>query len=147
MMSGLKKCVKEGYILAKAVRLACIAQPDNIESYGLAENINVDDVISSFILKACLFGEHATHEDILKCVSPVQVSILLYERLIKQLQDKVVYSPYTGESPVDCTKCVIERGCCKRRRLMLEMCKNIQRWITTNTSELNGMDFHLNGSP
>ena len=44
-----------GFILAKAVRIAMISQPPNLEYFQLQESINADDFISSFILKACLF--------------------------------------------------------------------------------------------
>ena len=55
LMKDLPRYIRGGFILAKAVRIASIAQPDNIELFELQETIKTDDVISSFILKACLF--------------------------------------------------------------------------------------------
>ena len=54
LMTGLKRHEKQGFILAKAVRIASTAQPDNLDSFDLEENINVDDVITSFLLRMCL---------------------------------------------------------------------------------------------
>ena len=42
--------VQSGFILAKAVRIASISQPDYIESFSLRESIKADDLLSSFIL-------------------------------------------------------------------------------------------------
>ena len=55
-IKGVDKVVKHGYILAKAVRITCIAQPDgNLqETYALDEDIEIDDLISSHMLKSCL---------------------------------------------------------------------------------------------
>ena len=57
MIRKLPVHTRNGFILAKAVRIASIAQPDNIESFELEATVKSDDVISSFILKACLFGK------------------------------------------------------------------------------------------
>ena len=134
MMLKLNDVVKSGYILAKAVRLACIAQPMDIEAFDLAENINVDDVISSFVLKACLFSRLGANDYILKCKSPVEVSAMINECLINSLKNNLVKSLYSGETPVNCTKCFVVRGCCKRREFMLSMSRNFLLWMSRSSS-------------
>ena len=142
LMKKLSKVVKRGYILAKAVRLAAIAKPKNLEWYDLAESINVDDVLSSFILKACLFETDNIAYEFRFCKCHVKVSNLIYKKLIENLENNLVESLYSGEKPVNCKKCVIERGCCKRRKLMLAMSKNILQWMTKYTNKLRRMKFY-----
>ena len=124
-------------------RSACIAQPRNIQSYDLAETVNVDDLISSFILKACLFDKKGPCTNFSDCKSPLSVSVMIYERLLEKLDTKLVESLYTGEKPVDCTNCKIVRGCCKRRKLMMAMGKEILQWISSNKIKLSDMHFYL----
>ena len=62
--------MRNGFILAKAVRIAKISKPDNIASFELQETIETDDVISSFILKACLFNYSKEKEDFKSCLTP-----------------------------------------------------------------------------
>ena len=117
--------VHQGYILAKAIRITDISQPDNNEIFELQEIIKTDDIISSFILKACLFENNRHKIELDKCLSPHDVTTTIYELLHQCLIKKKIESNYSGECPVDCEHCELERGCCKRRRLMLAMVENI----------------------
>ena len=63
MVQNLSPNLFCGYILAKAVRLASISQPPNLHEFDLEEPINIDDVITSYILKACLFGREKEKEE------------------------------------------------------------------------------------
>ena len=47
MMRSLPIHIRNGFILAKAVRIASISQPDNLDLFGLEEALNADDVITS----------------------------------------------------------------------------------------------------
>ena len=141
-ISRLPKTLKHGYILAKAVRIASIAEPDDLQAFDLEENICVDDVITSFILKACLLGQNrATQMQLAAMTSHVEAAIGIYEILEAALRRKVLVSEYSVKRLVDCEHCVVERGCCKKRRLMLAMVENILSWLRVNRHELSDMDF------
>ena len=125
MMRSLPIHIKNGFILAKAVRIASISQPDNLESFGLEEAVNVDDVITSFILKACLYDTNRYQSEFDKSKTSHDVAVMIYEKLKIGLNKKQVYSRHSLEYPVDCTECDLEYGCCKQRKLMLAMVEKI----------------------
>ena len=45
------------------------------------------------------------------------------------------------ERIVDCTRCEVERGCCKRRKLMMAMCERIIQWLQEHKDELEDIDY------
>ena len=141
MIRHLSVTMRNGFILAKAVRIASIAQPENIESFELQETIKTDDVISSFALKACLFGINKYKDEFDDCLTPHDVAVKMYEQLGDYLNGKQIYSSYSLESSLDCAPCKVERGFCKRRKLMLSMVHNILHWLKEHKSELTNMDF------
>ena len=114
-MRDLPEHIRNGFILAKAVRIASIAQPDNIEEFELEESISADDVITSFILKACLFGKDKQKNKFDKCSTAYDVAKMIYKLLQDYLRDKKVDSEYSHETPVFCKNCEAERGCCKKK--------------------------------
>ena len=63
MMRKFEVFQRNGYILAKAVRIASISRPNDVIALGLEEDIYADNVITSFILKACLFDETGIKSD------------------------------------------------------------------------------------
>ena len=145
-----------GYILAKALRIANISQPDNLESFGLEETINVDDVITSFIFKAYLLDKDGHTADFVSRyykmgrnvslyeLHPVVVAKLIYEQLRFDLIKKEIISSHTKEWPVDCRVCEHEYGCCKQRKLMLAMVEKILDWLNELADELQGIDYRNN---
>ena len=92
LMVGLKRHEKQGFILAKAVRIASIAQPDNLDSFDLEENINVDDVITSFLLRMCLPNEEDNKDEFEDCDTPHAVALKIYEILLQALQTRKLES-------------------------------------------------------
>ena len=141
MMRELPKLIRKGFILAKAVRIASVAQPDNIELFELQETIKTDDVISSYILKACFLRVGKVKTEIYECSTPHEVATTIYELLEAGLIEKYILSEYNDESPVHCTSCEVERGCCKRRKLMLAMVEKILQWLKENKNNIQDIDF------
>ena len=76
--------------------------------------------------------KHGPCKEILQCNTQVEVTLLIYERLYRKLDNSLVESLYSGEKPVDCTKCVIERGCCKKKKFMMAMIRGIWNSIKSN---------------
>ena len=144
--------VHQGYILAKAIRITDISQPGNIETFELQETIKTDDVISSFILKACLFNDNRNtgfflKEEFFDCFTPYDVCTKIYELLHQYLNEKVVRSEYSNEFPIRCHNwCDVERGCCKRRKLMLAMVEKILQWLKENEHQLQDIDYAVDVS-
>ena len=129
MMRSLPIFIRNGFILAKAVRIASISKPDNLELFGLEETINADDVITSFILKAFFLGWKGYNLKFDKCKTSHHVAVMIYEQLITGLKENKVYSSYAREYPVDCTECDDNNGCCKQLKLMLAMVEKILDWL------------------
>ena len=93
VLKSLRVHVRQGYILAKAIRITDISQPGNIETFELQETIKTDDVISSFILKACLFNDIRNtgfflKEEFFDCFTPYDVCTKIYELLYQYLNEK-----------------------------------------------------------
>ena len=68
-------------------------------------------------------------------------AIKIYERLRMDLEARKVTS-WHSEFPriINCSQCVVERGCCKKRQLMLAMIARILDWLTRYHEELNDLD-------
>ena len=142
MMRFLPKHIRNGFILAKAVRIASISQPDNLESFELEETINADDVITSFVLKACFLDRCGHSSDYDESKTSLEVAETIYEQLRNSLNKKLLVSSYTLERPVDCTECDNdEYGCCKQRKLMLAMVEKILFWLKEHKDELQDIDY------
>jgi hypothetical protein len=142
-MTSLKPHEKQGFILAKAVRIASIAQPDNLELFDLEENIKVDDVITSFLLRMCLPNEIDNKNDFKECSTPHAVALEIYEILLKGLQSRELESKFLGERVYFCSNrhCKTERGCCKRRRFMIAMVEKIISWLKMHEKDLKDIDY------
>ena len=119
MMKSLSISCKQGYILSKAARIASICEPDDVTVYDLEEKFFTDSFITSFILKACLFGEKDVKEIFKTLHCPVEVAINIHEKVQSGLKQKLLESMYTGERPFNCILCKVERGCCKEGKLLL----------------------------
>ena len=141
MMKELKPFERHGYILSKAVRIAAVSQPDFVSALGLEEDIYSDNVITSFLLKACLFGAKGIKTDFQECKTSLEVTITIYKLLYTGLKQKLVESIYTKERLVYCRFCRVERGCCKKRLFMKAMVEKILIWLNTNKSHLLDIDF------
>ena len=140
MIHNLSPCVKDSFILAKALRIAKIATPDDVEAFGLQEDIYTDSLITSFILKACLFGKDGIKPEFRDLTKPVDVAIKIYEVLKTALEQKSVVSEYTEERPINCKLCRVERGCCQKRKFMLAMVEKILAWLRVRQSHLKEAD-------
>ena len=142
LFNHLHEHLKHGYILAKAVRLAAIAQPKDIEVFDLCENINVDDVITSYMLRACLIAQNFDTSDKELYKTPSEAAIKIYERLKISIHEKCPTEICSETITLfDCTECSFEDGCCKKLKLMSALTENILKWIHKHLDQLNTIDF------
>ena len=137
-MRSLPIHIRNGFVLANAVRIASISQPDNLELFGLKEAIKVDDFITSFILRACLFNEYKM--DFEGSITSCDVAVFIYEQLKKLLNKNLILSRCANESPVDCTECNHKYRCCKQRKLMFAMVEKNLEWLKEHRDELQDID-------
>ena len=144
VISALQPNIKNGLILAKAVRIASIARPaeDLISQCGLREDIRVDDCITSYMLKSCLMKLLKADELDAFRDTACSCSIKIYQELIKHFTTALQISWYE-EWNFGCGKgiCKVERDCCKRKKLILAMISQILRWLEQNKQQLNSIDF------
>ena len=146
LIDELNRHEKQGFILAKAVRIASIAQPDNLDSFDLEENIKVDDVITTFLLQMCLPNEVDFKDDFNLCLTPYAVACKIYEILLEQIQSRKLHSNFLNETIYFCSdksdkSCLSDRGCCKHRQMMTAMVAKILSWLQTHGDELKDIDF------
>ena len=141
MIRELQPFQRNGFILAKAVRIASISKPDDVIALDLIEDIYADSVISSFVLKACLFDKKGIKTEFQGRHTPSDVAIKIYEILLFGLEQRLVESAYTGERPVYCKTCRVERGCCKKRKFMKAMVEKILTWLQGNKDWLHTVQF------
>ena len=139
-LSEESKYTLQGYVLCKAVRISSIVRV-NPKELDLIENIKIDDVITSFILKACLFQNIEEKRQINRAKSAWEVAVQVYERLKTAVSDLVLMCPYTGERPIDCRGCLVRRVCCKRRMLIKECTEQILKWLRNNEKDLLDASF------
>ena len=103
--------VKHGYILAKAVRITCIAKPDEDlrETFALDEDIEIDELVSSHMLKTCLIREFAERKE--DDITAVDVAIKVYEHFHSELKSGVLTSWCNDEIKLyDCSACLNARA-------------------------------------
>ena len=84
--------IKRGFILSKAVRITSIAKPaEHLSTFCLAEDVHIDDIISSHMLKSCLITL-VSYGKIALNVMPCQAAIIIYSELKEQLGRKIIAS-------------------------------------------------------
>ena len=171
VIAALPLNVKYGLILAKAARIANIARPaeDLTSHYGLQEDIHVDDFITSYLLKTCLFSLLPPHRRHAKCnckndkFEPIYIfrketivckwnevdsdsacgwAIRIYERLKSCLERFRVETWHNdGWYLIECDCCWTERGCCKKRKLTLAMTSQILDWLKLHQQQSLGTNY------
>ena len=166
VISALPLNVKNGLMLAKAARIASIARPtcaeDLTSHYGLLDDIHVDDFITSYLLKTCLMKLLPRHSQTQTCNCSQSLSgvvhetsqcackwklvvsdtacgwaIRIYEKLKTELKANEIETwYYDRHTIVYCTRCKVERGCCKKRKLTLAMTSQILNWLKQHHRQL-----------
>ena len=65
-----------------------------------------------------------------------------YQKLMDGLDKKQIITWYSQDKfYLHCTDCRVERGCCKKRKLMLAMTSQILDWLKRHKQELSDVDF------
>ena len=144
---------KRGYVLAKAVRVTSIAKPDEdlSSTFCLAEDVAIDDdLITSHILKSCLIkltldgNTRRRRSELNDQTLPTEWSIKIYSQLEEQLENKKIIESWMNTVLLNCSGCIVEHSCCKKRKLMLAMtCKTLQ-WLQNNKAQLQDIDYSNN---
>ena len=139
-LKQLPTFMKNGFILAKAVRISSISQPRDIYLQDLTDNVKVDDVITSYLLKTCLlyisrWGEH----DFGQFPTPFQVALTIFATLSRDLAVRKLN--YADDGYKDCNSCESEMSCCKKMKLMLAIVQNILDWLKKHEKNLRNIDF------
>ena len=70
-------------------------------------------------------------------------AIRIYEKLKTDLKAEQImtwYCIYTYDTLIDCTGCMVERGCCKKRKLTLAMTSQILDWLKQHQEDINSID-------
>ena len=74
-------------------------------------------------------------------------AVRIYEKLITGLEAKSISAWYNDRRCLlDCTNCEVERGCCKKRKLMMAMTSRCLDWLKRHQHELGDIDFGADDS-
>ena len=76
-----------------------------------------------------------------ECDGACDWAISIYQKLNKSLESKEVVSWFKWEYLHKFSLCKVERGCCKKRKLMLAMTSQILDWLKQHQHELSDIDF------
>ena len=126
--------------------------------YKLRADIYVDDYITSHILKTYMIGLLPKHRRDNYCNCTQKCSwralerddtaydwaIRIYEKLKTDLEAKKLESWWQipqRQTLLDCSECRVERGCCKKRTLMLAMTSQIITWLKQHQEDLGDIEF------
>ena len=125
-------------ILAKASRIAAIFEPSELNSFDFLSDLNVDNFLTSYILKTYLFTD-----DIQPCSSPLEGAVKIYEYLQKSLAERKIEVKHSDEIFFNCVDCKpnSDRGCCKKRKLVKAIVDKILIFLEENSNELQEVDF------
>ena len=104
----MKTNVKQGYILAKAVRCAVY------EDLNIQSSTNIDDLITSFMLKSFILTDF---QGKLNDLQPCDVAIRIYQLLAENIHEK--YMITLGETVFSCRACDGKQGCCKKLKFIM----------------------------
>ena len=155
VMNNLPEHITEGYIVAKAVRIAAISgQSLNTDTLGIVEDINVDDFITSYVLKTCLFNVLNKLHAESNCERNVDLDNMnseyvpiqdckyawadaIYAELERALIDRVLKLWHSeSDSLLFCQQCTSPRACCRKTAVMLAFTQEIRRWLKQHMNEL-----------
>ena len=134
--------VKSGYILAKAVRISSICQPENISDFDLSESVNIDDILTSHMLKQGFMDRNGVlRREFSTYTAKVQVAIGIYENILRFLNERhfSLALSRVKDWPFSCHWCAIRnitRGCCKRKRLTTAVTLQILNWLKKHENDL-----------
>ena len=63
-------------------------------------------------------------------------ALRIYEKLKTDLETRSIVTLHGLYALVDCWPCNVERGCCKKRKLMLAMTSQILDWLKKHQNDL-----------
>ena len=122
-----------GYIIAKSLRLASICFPRNIHELSLCEDIDSQDIISSFALKQCLLSVGQRFH--FKRLNPYEIAFEMYKFLEERVRNRESLQ-MTRDLPI----CFHKNGdvkneCCLKRKVILALCREILQWLEKYRTE------------
>ena len=142
--------IRLGYCTAKAVRIAAICQPKDIESLYLNDSIKSDDCITSYMLKTCLIN--LVHR--YGCVNGTRYDWAekMYEELETCVHKGCLRSDISGEHVFQCSHALFDHTygiptvkmddlCCRKHRIILALCKPIRSWLRENKADLEELTY------
>ena len=131
--------IKRGLIRAKALRIAAVSTPGDIESLNLAdgETINAEDFVTSYMLKTCVIRLLRESPDTKG--SELDWADRIYGRIQTDVENGRFETHYTeSECIFECrhTTGGLPAGCCLKRQIIVAICKAIRKWICQNKAEM-----------
>ena len=143
-IKNLPMQIKLGLIVAKALRMAAVSKHAALTGISENESINVDDFITSYMLKTCLIeilkdsdnqkGTAYDWADRIYCFLEQSLEYgTLYSYNDDCGDDFIVRCDHLPDSPM--------KSCCLERKVILELCYAIRAWLRKNKSELEHLTY------
>ena len=142
---NLPQNVRSGLTLAKALRIdSVVRQHLHIPEINRIEleQLKTDDVITTYMLKTCLFFLYAEQQNSPKTLqaNSCQWSEMIYQRLRKCIAARKLETYYGDGVLFQCGDHTeddkVNRVCCQRRLLILRMCDAILKFLGNHRTEL-----------
>ena len=142
-MEQLPNHIRHGFIIAKALRISAIAQPSGISYLAPGETINIEDYVTSYMLKTCLI--YIRRETPNFDGTAVDWADRIYEYLHEKAQGDVyehkaklsshyfdkeylLYCDDVGYAPM--------RPCCIKRLMIIGVCESVRAWLSDKKDSL-----------
>ena len=125
------------------MRITSIAKPDEdlSSTFCLAEDVYVDDLLSSYQLKSSLF-RITTFDAIDSSESPCSVAIKIYKSVSQTLQTNGLCSWIDEGGRLNvCSGRPAHDRCRLKVKLMLAMTRKILQWLHDNEAQLQDIDY------
>ena len=131
--------IRDGFKLAKAVRVASISRPTDLSGLHLddADWVDTDDVIKTYMLKTCLmfcYNEHKDDKNVLARKAR-DWTMMIYVKLLKFVEEERQLPTFYGDGVLfQCDKDHTEEGeinraCCLKRKLICRIADTILSWL------------------
>ena len=135
--------LRQGYTLAKALRIAAISKPTDIDGLVLdmEKEYNNEDIITSYMLKTCLFTVYKEHAETNNLYGTVRAwTERVYKRLHKAVRHRKLPTYYGDGVLFQCKESTDDKNvCCQDRLLIMRMCDAILNWLQANKTEVDLM--------
>ena len=147
VVRALPITIRHGLRIAKALRIAAISRPGDLEPLQLAGSVNFEDFITSYMLKTCLF--HTIRRSIERG-NAYDWAERIYGELLHRIENRVLHAHFSDLETHYVFQCGAARyhedgdqpaACCLKRNVILALTRTILKWLRHNKPQLESLTY------